>query len=170
MRIRYGWALVATALCAGAVGAFASPALGSAPYIVYVFNPDGSYKGRGTVDAPGADGSRWACRVGSDSCDLCGVCHTPTQTKDPTYVAKYDSDRHKKIHFPTMTATLAPGQKLAWGTDASLVLRKTGIAVSLNTSGKDIAIMPANATILFNRLKQAQLIALPPATDLTLVP
>jgi hypothetical protein len=170
MRIRYGVLVVATALCAGAIGVAASPARGAASDTVYIFNSDGTFNTRASYDGVGSDGTRWMCVVGASTCSLCGACHTPTQTKDATYVNKYDSDRHRKVHFPTVTATLAPGQKLPWGTGASLVLRKTGMAVSLNASGKDIAVLPANSTILLNSLKRVQLVALPPTTDVKFVP
>jgi len=96
------------------------------------------------------------------TCILCSACHTPAETGDRTYLAKYDRVKHRTTHFPSLTATLAPEQKLAWGTTAHLRLRNNEVAVTSNT-GKDVVVFPAGYMILLNRQRLAQLIALPPA-------
>lgn len=140
-------------------------------YKVYVFEGGSFKEERNYGNTPGGGSSRYACFVyyGGSHCDYCGLCHTAKETSDTTYANKYDDARHRSVHFKSLTASLAPGQKLALGSAAHLRLSRSEIALT-SSSGKDIATFPGGSPIITDRAKQPRLIALPPNTAPTILP
>lgn len=152
--------LAALTLVLSAARTTPPPSTAADPWIVYVFDESGNYQGRGTVDHPLADGSRWACRRGG-GCSPCVACHTTSQTEDRTYVARYDNSRHKTVHYPRLAVSLSPGQSVAWGRGASLRKRNTEFVITNSDGSKDVMLFPAGSLVLRDPQGTARLVLLP---------
>ena len=170
---RHGSAMFAILLLAGAsidVRAIEaqgwSPGGGGTPDVQYIMDENGEYSGqKTTITGSGTSGTHYTCkpRSGGLRCRPCGECHTATQAASPTYVAKFDLNRHTGLHFPKLFARLAPEQKLPWGASSTVSYRdKRVVAMSLERIPRDLVYFPVGSTIVLNPRGHATFVVMPP--------